>query len=203
MAATAPLTPARLRGLAVVGAVVVFAVGALAGQATRRRALFSLGDIAWSSEAVTVAYTDGSTPLALAVLVVVLAAVAGACWWGGRFAAARSFADIEGARRWTVVAAVVWAVAVVGAVVGWVTTAADDALRATSVADHLRDDGGAVQAEITSGESEVVRPGGTGGTVLAAPLTVAFEVDGAQCTLVVDDPLPATGGSLTLTPSCT
>lgn len=202
MAATAPLTPARLRGLAVVAAVLLFAVGALVGQATRRRALFSLGDISWGGDAVTVASSGGNTGLALGALVVVLAVIAGVCWWGGRFAAARAFADIEGARRWATVAAAVWAVAVVGAVVGWVTTDTGDGLQATRVADHLRDEGGDVQAEITAGESSVVRPGGTGGTQLTAPVVVTYIVDGRTCTVVVDDPVTADDGTVTLTPSC-
>lgn len=202
MAATAPLSPTRLRGLVACAALVLLAAGVIAGQAARRQALFSIDGIAWGTDAVTLSYSDGNIALALAVLAVVLAVLAGACWWGGRFAAARSFADIEGARRWTAAAAAVWAVAVVGAFVGWVTTDADDGLRATRVADHLRDEGGAVQADITRGETAVARPGGSGGTQLTAPLTVAFEVDGEQCAVVVDDPLVGDGDSLTLTPSC-
>jgi hypothetical protein len=202
MVRAAPLTPARLRALTGLVALALLAVGAIAGQATRRRALFALGDVAWGRDAVTVSYSAGSTPLALALLVLVLAALAACCWWGGRLVATRTFADPDGARRWTLVAGAVWAVAVVGAAIGWATTTADDAIRATAVADHLRDEGDDVGAAITSGESSVVRPGGSGGTALTAPLVIEFALDGSTCALVVDDPLRGDGDTLALTPSC-
>lgn len=202
MVRTAPLTPARLRALTGFVALGLLAVGAIAGQATRRRALFALGDVEWGADAVTVSYSEGSTPLALALLALVLAVLAACCWWGGRFVATRAFADPDGARRWTFVAAGVWAAAVVGAAIGWVTTTADDGIEATRVADFLRDEGGEVGAEITAGESEVVRPGGGGGTTLTAPLVIEFALDGSRCTLVVDDPLPGGADTIVLTPSC-
>jgi hypothetical protein len=170
-------------------ASALLAGGVIAGQSTRWRALFALDDISWGSDAVTVSYRGGNTPVALVVLALVLAALAAGCLWARRFVPVR-------------VAVGAWALALAGAAIGWGTTTADDGIQATRVADHLRDEGQDVDASITSGETSVVRPGGSGGITLTAPLTVAFTVDGSACTLVVDDALVGDAGSITLTPSC-
>lgn len=199
----APLTPAvfppsRLRALVVLVAIGMLAAGVIAGQVARRAALFDLQDATFTADAVTVGYADGNGALAGGALVIALVVLAGIAWW------LRGFATSQGgeARTWTLAMAGAWLVAVAGAAGGWATTTAEEGIRATSVADFLRDSGVDVGATITAGEGDVVRPGSGSSTTLTAPVVIEYRVDSAVCTLVVDDPLVGDGSTLVLTPSC-
>lgn len=202
MAATAPMTPARLRALAVCAAILFVAVGVLGGQVARRRALLSLSDVSWSADVVRVTYRDGNTPLALLALAAGLAVIGALCWLGARFASVQAFADPATARRWTFVAVALWAGAVAGAVGGWLATSSRDAIEATRVASFMAASGDDVGVVITAGEQEVVRPTGLRSTILEPPVVLEFTVDGATCAVTVDDPVTGDAGTLELVPSC-
>jgi hypothetical protein len=195
------VSPTRLRVLLVIFALCGFAFGGVVGQIARRRALAELRSAAWSSDAVTIVYGRGSTVLAILWVLIGLgiAAIVMVLLQRRLIAAVGTTAM---PRLGTVLVAGVCVLFVVGAGLAWVTTSADEAVRATSVADFLRDNGESVSAEITSGESNVVRPGGGGGPTLTPPIVLDFDLNGTLCTIVIDDPVPRSDGTVTLTPRC-